>query len=91
MLGSPSIVAAAILTIKDAVGAPVDIGVSAMAAGVITAAIVGFLAIKLLKWIVTTNKLDIFAYYTLILGVVTIIICIIETVTGQNLFAGTPL
>ncbi len=91
VLGSPSIVAAAILTIKDAVGAPVDIGVAAMIAGVVTAAVVGFLAIKLLKWIVTTNKLQIFAYYTLILGVVTIIVCVIEAISGQNIFAGTPL
>ena len=72
-------------------GAPVDIGVSAMIAGVVTAAIVGFLAIKLLKWIVTTNKLEIFAYYTLVLGIVTIIVCIIEAVSGYNIFAGTPL
>ena len=91
VLGSPSIVAAAVLTIKDAMGAPVDIGVSAMIAGVVTAAIVGFLAIKLLKWIVTTNKLEIFAYYTLVLGIVTIIVCIIEAVSGYNIFAGTPL
>ena len=91
VLGSPSIVAAAILTIKDAAGTPVDIGVPAMIAGVVTAAVVGFLAIKLLRWIVTTNKLEIFAYYTLILGVATLIVSIIETVSGQNLFAGTPL
>lgn len=91
VLGSPSIVAAAVLTIKDAAGAPVDIGVPAMIAGVVTAAVVGFLAIKLLKWIVTTNKLEIFAYYTLILGVVTIIVCVIEAVSGLNIFAGTPL
>lgn len=91
VLGSPSIVAAAILTIKDAAGAPIDIGIPAMVAGVITAAVVGFLAIKLLKWIVTTNKLNIFAYYTLILGIVTIVVCIIEAVSGQNIFAGTPM
>ena len=91
VLGSPSIVAAAILTIKDVAGTPVDIGVPAMIAGVVTAAVVGFLAIKLLRWIVTTNKLEIFAYYTLILGVATLIVSIIETVSGQNLFAGTPL
>ncbi|MBP3704829.1 MAG: undecaprenyl-diphosphate phosphatase [Clostridia bacterium] len=91
VLGSPSIIAAAVLTIKDAAGAPVDIGVGAMIAGVVTAAVVGFLAIKLLKWIVTTNKLEIFAYYTLVLGIVTIIVCIIEAIAGQNIFAGTPL
>lgn len=91
VLGSPSIVAAAILTIKDVAGQPIDIGAGAMIAGVVTAAVVGFLAIKLLKWIVTTNKLEIFAYYTLILGAVTILVCIIEAIVGHNIFSGTPL
>ena len=79
------------LTIKDAIGQLVDIGVGAMIAGVVTAAIVGFLAIKLLKWIVTTNKLQVFAYYTLVLGVITLIVSVIEAVTGTNLFTGMPL
>ncbi len=79
------------LTIKDAIGQPVDIGVGAMIAGVVTAAVVGFLAIKLLKWIVTTNKLQVFAYYTLVLGVITLIVSVIEAVTGTNLFTGMPL
>ena len=91
VLGIPSILAAAVLTIKDAIGQPVDIGVGAMIAGVVTAAIVGFLAIKLLKWIVTTNKLQVFAYYTLVLGVITLIVSVIEAVTGTNLFTGMPL
>ena len=79
------------LSIKDAIGQPVDIGVGAMIAGVVTAAVVGFLAIKLLKWIVTTNKLQVFAYYTLVLGVITLIVSVIEAVTGTNLFTGMPL
>lgn len=91
VLGIPSILAASVLTIKDAVGQPVDIGVGAMIAGVVTAAVVGFLAIKLLKWIVTTNQLQIFAYYTLILGAVTLIIAVIEAISGTNLFTGAPL
>lgn len=91
VLGIPSILAAAVLTIKDAANEQITIGAGAMIAGVLSAAIVGFLAIKLLKWIVTTNKLQIFAYYTLILGIVTIIISIIEAISGTNLFTGTPL
>lgn len=91
VLGIPSIMAAAVLTIHDAVGQPVDIGVGAMIVGVLSSAIVGFLAIKLLRWIVATDKLEIFAIYTLVLGVVTIIIAIIETATGTNLFTDKPL
>ena len=62
-----------------------------MIAGVVTAAVVGFLAIKLLKWVVTTNKLQVFAYYTLVLGVITLIVSVIEAATGTNLFTGMPL
>ena len=91
VLGIPSILAAAVLTISDVAGQPADIGVGVMIAGVVTAAIVGFLAIKLLKWIVTTNKLQIFAYYTLILGVATLIVAAIEAIGGKNLFNGLPL
>ncbi len=91
VLGIPSILAAAVLTVFDAVGQEVTIGAGAMVAGVVTSAVVGFLAIKLLKWIVTTNKLHIFAFYTLALGAVTLIIAIIESVTGTNLFTGIPL
>ena len=91
VLGIPSILAAAVLTVSDVAGQPADIGAGVMIAGVLTAAIVGFLAIKLLKWIVTTNKLQIFAYYTLILGVVTLIVAVIEAIGGKNLFTGLPL
>lgn len=91
VLGIPSILAAAVLTIKDAAGEPVTVGVGAMIAGVLSAAIVGFLAIKLLKWIVTTNKLQIFAYYTLILGIVTLIVSAIEAISGTNIFTGAKL
>lgn len=91
VLGIPSILAAAVLTIKDAAHEPATIGVGAMIAGVVAAAVVGFLAIKLLRWIVTTNKLQIFAYYTLILGVVTLIVSIIEAASGTNIFTGAKL
>ncbi|MBQ2667179.1 MAG: undecaprenyl-diphosphate phosphatase [Clostridia bacterium] len=91
VMGTPSILAAAVLTIGDAANEPVNIGIGVMIAGVLTAAVVGFLAIKLLKWIVTTNKLEIFAYYTLVLGAVTIVVSIIETISGQNICSGLPL
>ena len=49
------------------------------------------MAIKLLKWIVTTNKLHIFAFYTLIVGGLITVIGMIEHITGNNLFTGLPL
>ncbi len=91
VLGIPSIAAAALVSLKDVGSAGEAIGAVPLIAGVITAAVVGFLAIKLLKWIVTTNKLSIFAIYTLLAGLAVTVIGIIEQVQGVNLFTGKPL
>lgn len=91
VLGIPSIAAAALVSLKDIGTEGMHIGALPLIVGVITAAIVGFLAIKLLRWIVTTNKLEIFAYYTLIAGGIVTILGIIEHIMGKNLFTGTPL
>lgn len=91
VLGIPSIAAAALVSLKDIGTEGMHIGALPLIVGVITAAIVGFVAIKLLRWIVTTNKLEIFAYYTLIAGGIVTILGIIEHIMGKNLFTGTPL
>ena len=91
VMGIPSIAAAALLSLKDVGTAGESIGIAPLLAGVVTAAVVGFLAIKLLKWIVTTNKLSIFAIYTLAAGLVVTAIAIIEMTRGVNLFTGKPL
>lgn len=91
VLGIPAILAAAVVSIKD-VGSDLDaISMPAVIAGLITAAVVGFLAIKVLRWIVSSNKLEIFAYYALIVGGVVLILGIVEHITGTNLFSGAPL
>lgn len=91
VLGIPSIAAAALLSLKDVGSAGGSIGAAPLIVGVVTAAVVGFLAIKLLKWIVTTNKLSVFAVYTLLAGLAVTAIGIYEHMTGANLFTGKPL
>ena len=91
VLGIPAIAAAAVVSLKGLGSDGAAIGAAPLIAGVITAAIVGFLAIKLLKWIVTTNKLTIFAYYTLIAGTLVTVLGIIEHILNKNLFTGAPL
>lgn len=90
VLGIPSIAAAALVSLKDIGQEGAAIGAAPLIVGMLTAAVVGFLAIKLLRWIVTTNKLEIFAYYTLIVGGVIVILGIVEHVVGYNLFTGLP-
>lgn len=91
VLGIPSIAAAALVSVKDLNTEGATIGTAALIVGVITAAVVGFLAIKLLRWIVTTDKLEIFAYYTLIVGGVVTVLGIIEHIIGKNIFTGALL
>ena len=91
VIGIPSIIAAAVLEFKDAVNEPMTIGMAPIIAGIISSAIVGFLAIKLLKWMVTTNKLHVFVAYTFILGVIVIILGIIEHSTGVNPITGMAI
>jgi len=91
VLGIPAILAAAVVTFGDVLANPVDIGIGAIIAGLVSSAVTGFLAIKLLKWIVSSNKLHIFAYYTLIVSSVVIVITIIELCLGVNIFSGNAL
>ncbi|QEY34273.1 undecaprenyl-diphosphate phosphatase [Caproiciproducens galactitolivorans] len=91
VIGIPSILAAAVLELKDAVHEPMGISMAAILAGVITSAVVGFLAIKLLRWMVTTNKLHIFVMYTFVLGVTVLVLGIMEHHTGVNAITGAAL
>ncbi|MEY8311624.1 undecaprenyl-diphosphate phosphatase [Oscillospiraceae bacterium 42-9] len=91
VLGIPSIAAAALVSLKDVGSAGEAIGAVPLLVGVATAAVVGFLAIKLLRWIVTTNKLWVFVAYTLVAGLAVTGIAIFEHMTGVNLFTDRPL
>lgn len=84
IMGIPPILAGGLLELKDAIKAPdTDIGGSMMVmiVGFIVAAVVGLLAIRFVKWLAASNRFRIFAYYTCILGIVTILLGIIEAVT----------
>lgn len=86
VLGIPSILAAAVVSLKDASPSDIEaVGIAPLIIGVVVSCLVGFLAIKLLKWIVSSEKLQIFAYYTLIAGGIVLILGIIETITGVPL------
>lgn len=87
VLGIPSILAAVVLELKDAAEAPIG-NITPMLIGVIVAAIVGFFAIKLLRWMVKTDKLPVFAIYTLILGTITVALGAFEHIIGWKIVIG---
>lgn len=93
ILGIPAIIAAAALELKEAFesGATKEISFWPVFVGIVVSAIVGFMAIKLFKWMLDSDKMKIFIIYTAVVGIVTIIIGVIEGIRGINLFTGLPI
>ena len=87
ILGMPTILAAALLEIKDVLTMETAIQFDLMPTivGMIVALISGLCAIKLVNYIVKTDKFKIFAIYTLVLGILTIVAVIIEKIIGMPL------
>lgn len=95
VLGTPAIIAAALLEGKDSLfpadGSTVSIEFFPTLIGIITSAIVGFLAIRLFKWLLSTNRMYYFVLYTAGAGIICLVISIIELISGVNLFTQQPL
>jgi undecaprenyl-diphosphatase len=90
IMGIPTILGAAVTEFYDAYKIGIVFEPVPMLIGVVTAAVVGLLAIKLIRFLVKTDRFGVFAYYTLALGIVVIVIGMIELFGGfsiANLFA----
>ena len=83
ILGIPVILMSCLLEVKDAVSTRADIDWVSCAVGFVVAAFVGLCAIKLVNWLVKTDKFKVFAYYTLVLGVIVLVISFIEMCMGH--------
>lgn len=77
ILGIPAIIVANIVEFKDAVEAGAELEILPTIIGVIVAAVVGVICIKLLQWILKKDIWKYFGYYCLTLGFVTIICSIL--------------
>ena len=88
IMAIPSILAAAVLELSDALSDPAGIGISVwvILAGMVASAIVGYLSIVLFKWLLKTNKMIVFIAYTAVVGIAVIVISIIEAKVGHNIF-----
>lgn len=86
ILGIPAILGGSVLEIKDAVSSGVQLDVIPLLVGFLTAAIVGFLSIKLVKLIIKHDKFKIFGIYTLILGLLCVGYGIFEAATGIHFY-----
>lgn len=86
ILGIPAILGGSLLEIKEVIETGAEIEILPLVIGFAVAAVVGLLAIKLVKVIINHDKFKIFGIYALILGILCIGVGIYENVTGSPLF-----
>lgn len=85
ILGIPAVLGAIILEVGDAVEQGTSLPTGVVIAGLLSSALFGILAIKLVQWVVKGNKLKYFGYYTIALGVLTVCLGIFEMVSGHQI------
>ena len=78
ILGIPAVLGANIFEVKDALETGTQMDLLPMLVGMAVAAVVGFLAIKLVRWLARSGNFKVFTWYTAILGVATVTVGIIE-------------
>ncbi len=91
IMGIPPVLMANLLEIKDIFSAEVDGAVATLEPmqsiiGIVVAAVVGFASIKMVNYLVKKDKFTIFAWYTLVLGLATVTLGIIDVIIGHPLF-----
>ena len=91
IMGIPPVLMANVLEIKDLLSGEVDGAITPLEpvqsiVGIVTAAVVGFASIKMVNFLVKKDKFTIFAWYTLALGVLTVVLGSIGLVIGHPVF-----
>lgn len=84
ILGIPAILGGCLVEVKDAAATDMTFKADYII-GFFVAAIVGIAAIKMVSWLVKSDKFKVFAYYTAALGTVVILISIIESIIGHSI------
>ncbi|MBD5104726.1 MAG: undecaprenyl-diphosphate phosphatase [Ruminococcaceae bacterium] len=83
ILGIPAILGGSVLELKDAFESGVEFDIPMLAIGFLVSAVVGILAIKLVRIVTKKNKFKYFGIYLLILGLACVFAGVYETVTGN--------
>ncbi len=85
ILGIPAILGGSVLELSDALQSNVDLNFAALGIGFVISAVVGFLSIKLVSWLLKKDRFKIFGAYTLLLGAACIAGGLWEHLTGNSL------
>lgn len=88
ILGIPVILAGALSELLDIGGLDMSFEPVPLLIGMAVAAVSGYFAISLIKWLMKSDKFGIFAVYTLILGIAVIGAGIYEHITGSPIILG---
>lgn len=83
ILGIPAILAGCFSELIKALKQHASIQWGNCLIGFLVALVVGLAAIKLINWLVKSDRFSIFAYYTLLLGGVVLVISLIEAISGK--------
>ena len=84
ILGIPAILGGSVLEIGDALKSDVQLDWPMLILGFAVAAVVGLLAIALVKWLLKKDRFKIFGIYTALLGIACIGVGVYELVTGSH-------
>ncbi len=87
ILGIPAILGGSVLELGDAIHSEMELDWAALAVGFVVSAVVGFLAIKLVKWLLESDRFMIFGVYTMIIGTLCVLGGSWEHITGNTLSA----
>lgn len=85
ILGIPAILGGSVLEIGDALQSDMQLDWVALGIGFVISAVVGFLAIKLVKWLINNDKFKVFGVYTALLGILCILGGVWENVSGVTI------
>lgn len=88
ILGIPVILAGALSQFLDMGSSDVSISFVPLLIGMAVAAVSGYLAISLIKWLMKSDRFGIFSIYTLILGIIVLGCGIYEHVSGNLIVIG---
>lgn len=85
ILGIPAILGGSVLELGDALQSEADIDWIMLGVGFVIAAVVGFLAIKLVDWLLKKNRFKVFGIYTAVLGIACIAAGMYELISGTSI------
>ncbi len=87
ILGIPAILGGSVLELGDALKSEMDLDWAALGLGFVISAVVGFLSIKLVSWLLKKDRFKIFGVYTAVIGALCLAGGLWEHISGKTLGA----